>query len=136
MSVVITNRQLVEAMENAVPLLEMRKLKLNPGFWFARQVRKMRVEYLALSQARLDLIKFHGDETPKGSDFYQVRRENTAAYNGQVKELMDAQIELPLEPRTVDFLAVDDLEPTVIEFLWFLFITDDKPEEEQAPKGK
>lgn len=128
MSTTITVRDLVEGYE-AMQELAQRKLKINPSFWLARQMRKLAPDYVSFTEKRAELIKQYGAEFPTGSGTFTVRPENTGAFGEAIGELLKGDVSVDIEQRKTAFLALDELEPRLLGAMWFLWADEMVPVE-------
>lgn len=121
----ITVRELVEGYE-AMQELAQRKLKINPSFWLARQLRRLAPDYVSFTEKRAELIRQYGAEAPADSGSYTVKPENTRVFSEAIGELLTGSMSADIEPRTMAFLALDEVEPRLLGAMWFLW-ADETP---------
>lgn len=120
----LTVRDVVNAWASA-KIIANRKLKIQPSFWLARQLKKLQVTYETYDEQNGDLVRKYGDVTPDGKE-WKVKPEHDAEYIAEHKALLDAKVQEAIEQKPVSFLGQDDIEAALLLNLWFLF-TDEEP---------
>jgi hypothetical protein len=125
MTTTITVRDLAEAWPSLEYIAEQ-KLKINPSFWLAHQMRKLATSHEIFVAHRLEVFKKYGVEPVPGSDTWTIKPENVAAANAELKALMDETLEVDVEPRPASYLGID-VEPVHLVRLHFLFTAPEEP---------
>lgn len=105
----------------AAQSMATKKLKINPSFWVARQLRKIKSEMELYEDQRVELVRQHGEKKPDGNMHVPPGSEKWEAFQAEHRALLEEMVEVAIEQRPATYLGDIEIEPGDLAALWFLF---------------
>ena len=99
------------ASQQAMPKLLNREIdNVKASFFIARNARVLDVEFDALNLKRIELVKRMGVEDPANKQ-WSIPNDKMEEFNKKFEDLLDREVEIPIEPIAISWLAGCKLSP-------------------------
>lgn len=109
----------LEQVRNGLQVLSGRKLKIGPSFYVARQLRMAAENLREVDEKRNELVLKYGEQLKTDAGQEPQWRiapgmPNWKTYHDELESILSQEVEIPFEPRMVEFFGLDELEPAVL----------------------
>ncbi|MFW6026127.1 MAG: hypothetical protein ACOCRX_07275 [Candidatus Woesearchaeota archaeon] len=128
----------IKMMEQSLNKLVDKELDIRVSFKLSKILRKISEELEDLEKARQKLVKKYSDNKEKENlqqGEIRVSEENQQAFYEEYAKLMEEEIDLDIDPISIDDLQGVSLSPKDISFLTGIIIKDDDSEGDDSKDG-
>lgn len=110
--------------DKALSALLEQKLPLGISIQLGKVVTELEPVYKKANEARLEILKRHGEEVvedDKPTGQYQIKPENIAAFEADMNEAFDSEIELTvpgIDPAKMPDAMLTAKDAMILDWLW------------------
>ena len=105
--------------DKALSTLLEQKLPLGISIQLGKVVTELEPVYKKANEARLEILKRYGED--KGDSQYQIKPENIATFEADMRETFDSEIELTvpgIDPAKMPDAMLTAKDAMILDWLW------------------